>query len=363
VSHSRVALLVLFIGIAQGKSFPTKHKLSLDKEIPSNFEASGAAWNPTTNMIATVSDEGKFSIVALDGSAQQCYTFGQPVDLESATFGPESSHTHFVYLGHEWPAQILEVNLATWVVTRVFNTPVHGDAKRGMESLTFIPDAGSSTRGRFVCGDYTSVTQYAFDFNTATSGETLPVVASRQELISGKKDISGLSWDSTRGILWALYDTGADLYSLAPQQDDWVKVHHYGSVPGTNQEGVAIAGASGEYIVVANDVNKHSDKHKQLDRYDWDASDGARSIHPSSSSSSSRSVKKSTCISITLPAEVPLTAVNDDSHPSSHGYLNPSSIIVVVAACTVALAGVTAFVVHRWRRNRMFTELEDLYSP
>ena len=80
-----------------------------------------------------------------------------------------------------------------------------------------------------------------------------------------------MTWDPFRGMLWVLYDQLDELWGFCADPSDsglgpLSLAVHYTGVKGEGQEGVAFAGAAGEFLVLAEDRN--SEDH-QVMRYDW----------------------------------------------------------------------------------------------
>lgn len=212
------------------------------------YEPSGAAWHFKLNDLILVSDEGTMSVVNEEGDILLNYSVSSPYrDLEAVAIAdPDSA---FVYLGVESPDSILEMNINTGQIIRVFDlTPwMQGADNSGLEALAFVPDSTSDEGGFFYAGHQGEGTLYVFELSLNSGGTSVSLVktiASPQ----GFTDISGLDYDADTDTVYAIYDSFDQMIAM----DIDGKVLESQSLPGNDQEGIAIGPGCAVYI--AEDV-------------------------------------------------------------------------------------------------------------
>lgn len=259
--------------------WPGINSYKASTQLPNKFQASGAAWIPTTQVLAIVGDEGNVATLTVDGNITTYITFTKTdfgvLDFEGVSTGPavtQSENSTLVYVMVEYPATILEIELQSGEIRRTFDLQlIQGKKKRGIEALTFIPETEST--GYFYAGSQFNGNIYIYYFDYYATYENGLSLLSLYTPIPERVDISGLCWDMFDEMLWILFDDGSDVFTYKPKfeldhtpqtHQNWVRQHHY-SVPGKHQEGIAIGGEVGEYIFLAEDRNE---RDQQLKRYD-----------------------------------------------------------------------------------------------
>ena len=267
----------------------------MSESLPDDFYVSGACWLPNDQggLVATVgtflsscrttradirqvSDNGEFALVNLTGELIFVREYNDKTyDLEAVSAGPLPG---YAYVAVEDPPQIIEVSTASGLMLRAWNIEMPTSDGAGIEALTYVPVTSSS--GYFYVGNQSNGLIYIvpFHFNLLNlpgfNGTSL-APARAISLVEGKTDLSGLNWDQYQKELWLLYDDGADAYTFTNSTPitnqvgsnvyNWVLDKHY-DVPGKHQEGITIAGHSGEYLVLGEDRDSQEDR---LVRYDY----------------------------------------------------------------------------------------------
>jgi len=216
--------------------------------LPSGYEPSGAVWHSGLDRLFTVSDNGLVTRMDRDGS--DVFNWSVPGDLEGITVADASSD--FVYIGVEGPDSILEFDLTTGLVTRTFDlTPwMTGPSNRGLEALTFVPDADDPEGGLFYAGLQDDGRIYTFQLPiiSSTTATTVTPVSTIVP-VSGRDDISGLHYDPQEEVLFAAFDSSNRLRAM---ESDGTFLQEWDLV-GNDQEGIAFAGRD---LFVAEDVGK-----------------------------------------------------------------------------------------------------------
>ncbi len=189
------------------------------RTLSSAIEPSGLVWHSGRNQLMGVGDEGQVFAMNADGSNVTMWQVGG--DLEDVTVADPTSS--YVYLGDE-DGRIVKYNLSTSTISQTWSTTAYVPELNGlgMEGLAYA-------NGYFYGGYQYNGKIYIFDL----SGTTLQKVGELAGLSgSGYTDISGLTYKD--GYLYALYSGTMAVLSL----DGTVKAIY--SVPGTDQEGIAI---------------------------------------------------------------------------------------------------------------------------
>ncbi len=209
-----------------------------------NWEPSGTIWNPVSERLALVSDQGRVATMDADGSNVNVVTIGG--DIEGITL--RDPDTSLVYLGYENPDSIREFDLATGQLTGLSwsLTPwMQGPVNAGLEALTWA-------KGQFYAGHEGEGAIYVF--NTEDSGDVWldRIIPSPM----GLQSLCGLHYEETTDTLYCLYrnkrviETDLDGNVLRT----WV-LHGIGS----HQEGITLmteCPASEARIVLAQDTGK-----------------------------------------------------------------------------------------------------------
>lgn len=197
-----------------------------------DFESSGTVYDPTTNLIYVVDDQGSIASMKTDGSEQKYVEIEKGLDMEAvATTGKSSG---YIYVGIERRficyfdkrsikicdkkrAQIWQLDVETLLPThRKWALDMKTGFTKGLEGLTWIPNGSHPYGIRTSGGVFYASSQknghiyvYELDFNAR------PDTAHRLVNNIGKfqpykgyfnNDISDLYFDPSQDILYALYD-------------------------------------------------------------------------------------------------------------------------------------------------------------
>jgi len=196
------------------------------------FESSGTVYDPSTNLIYVVDDQGSIASLSLDGKNQRYVKIEKGLDMEAiATLGNGSG---YLYVGIERRklcyfdkrsirkcdtkrAQIWEIDIKTLKPTnRKWALDMKTGLTKGLEGLTWIPN-GSHPYGTKASGGvfYASsqknghIYVYEIDFDAAPN-TTHRLVSNIDKFQPFKgyfnNDISDLYFDPNQKLLYALYD-------------------------------------------------------------------------------------------------------------------------------------------------------------
>lgn len=133
---------------------------SLYTNINTKFEPSDLSWNSiSNNSFFVVSDNGLLYEIHIDGTVLYSWKIGKKLDLEAVLFIPSSPNT--IYLGVEYPAQIIHYSLVTKSILFTFDIQQFVDSKppsivneknSGIESLIYLESSSSLSGGYFYAG-------------------------------------------------------------------------------------------------------------------------------------------------------------------------------------------------------------------
>jgi len=202
--------------------------------LPLAYEPSGITWNPLSENLFLVSDEGIITQMSPDGSNVTNWSLSG--DYEGITIADPTSN--FVYVGVEKPDAILEFNIATGQITRSFDLTAwmtSSDDNLGLEALTFVPDATHNEGGLFYAGLQETGEVFVFELpiQSSSTDQTVTHVLTFTP-VSGRNQISDLFYNPNDNKLYALFhSTMTELGTDGTFIADW-------SVPGTRQEGLAM---------------------------------------------------------------------------------------------------------------------------
>jgi uncharacterized protein YjiK len=216
---------------------------------PPAFEPSGIVWDDFTGALWLVGDEGQIARMQDDGSAPSCWTLQAGLDLESVTVTGNSLK---VYLGVEYPPQILEYNSSSTVAPsatgKSWSLPFPTgtvNASDGMEGMTWVPNGehpyvSSGSGGVFFASSQKNGTIYVFDVNLSSSGST-PVLRGSFTPDSAQTDISDLYYSPKTHLLYVLYDTANVLRAIDVSTTSFtIKATYSLPTTTTDQEGVTV---------------------------------------------------------------------------------------------------------------------------
>ena len=243
-----VLLTVLALGVPSSPAqlpFPGTNGAAIGFFLPVGFEPSGAAWHPRLHRLFLASDDGRVASVKRDGSAPQVWTIGS--DFEGVCIADPASP--FIYLGIEDPDAILEFNIETATVTRLFNLTAvltSANSSRGLEALTFVPDASNPEGGLFYTGLQETGQIHRFQLpirSSATFTGFVPMGFLNPTPILD--DLSGIDYHPETGDLFAIYDSHDRLRRIdlnGTVQTDWL-------ILGNDNEGLALHGCEAFFAI------------------------------------------------------------------------------------------------------------------
>jgi uncharacterized protein YjiK len=245
----------LFIGCALLPSIATAAPLpfpgdslpgvDIGNGLGAGYETSGIVWHSGFQKYIAVNDQGAISSMDINGNNVNHYGLGG--DLEGVTVADHSSN--FVYVGRENGNSIVEFNIAGGWPARAFGLhqwmPVSGNS--GLEALTFVADPTHPEGGLFYAGHQGNGNIYAFSLPIAssTTSQTVTFEFSFQAA-PGRTDLSGLHYDATHDVLYAIWDSSNYLRAMRPDGtflEEWF-------LPGRRQEGITFQGTN---LVIAQD--------------------------------------------------------------------------------------------------------------
>lgn len=223
-------------------SFPSGTAIGSNlSDDPVDYEPSGITWNPVTQKLFLVSDEGIATQMNADGTT--VFDWDLSGDYEGITFADPASD--FVYIGLEKPNDsILELNIETGIITRTFDLSPwmdvdSTDVNLGLEALTFVPDASHPEGGEFWAGLQETGEIFIFSLPIVSRSTSTTVTPISSFLPStSRTQISDLFYNEADDSVYALYrGTMTQLTTAGVFVDEW-------SVPGSTQEGLAIDSAT-----------------------------------------------------------------------------------------------------------------------
>jgi hypothetical protein len=236
-----VAVGAMHLAVALAEPFPATALpgTSLNSQI-GNYEPSGLVWHTRLQRLFSVSDGSAavparvFSLTAAGTGLQVWEVAG---DLEATAVANPA--TDFVYVGTEQPNQIKEFNVTSGLVTRTFDLDpwMSGAAGSGLEALAFVNDSSHPEGGRFYAGlqDGGVIYRFSLPIVSSTTSTAVSFLDSFTP-VPGRSDLSGLDYDASAGVLYAVYDGPNYLRAMTTAGDllrEW-------DLPGSNQEGVAV---------------------------------------------------------------------------------------------------------------------------
>jgi len=232
-------LLLLGAAFSFGvEPFPEEaDKVSVGKQLPDDFEASGLAWHWRLQKFFVVSDCGQLCSMTETGQPLHYWNTGK--DLEAVTVA--FAQGDFIYLGVEDPDSICEFNITTGAITRIFDLTawMDGPDNSGLEALTFVPHAGEAEGGLFYAGLQETGQIFVFRLPIVSSGTSTTVThVTTIPAANGTSGISDLCYAPSQNALYAIYDN-ADL--LRVMETDGTIIGHW-DLPGKDQEGVSLKG-------------------------------------------------------------------------------------------------------------------------
>lgn len=217
------------------------------------FESSGAVWNPATNKLYVVDDEGWIASMSSSGSGVTYVEVQDGLDMESiATTGSGS----YLYAGIEYftstnppsSPQIRELSASTMTLsgkTWWLNMPA--DSSHGMEGLTWVPNGdhpypnNGGSGGVFYASSQKDGAIYVFDVDLSAGSSTPLNPIDHFTPDTSQTDISDLYFDPVQRILFVLNDTANQIIEIDTSTTAYQKIATY-TLPmtPTDQEGVTL---------------------------------------------------------------------------------------------------------------------------
>jgi hypothetical protein len=211
--------------------------VSVGGNLPSGYEVSGIVWHTRLHKLFVVSDSGKVASMNADGTGVVGWSPGG--DIEGITVARPQSD--MVYLGIEDPDSIREFNVVTGQVTRTFTLTnwMKGDDSKGLEALTFVPDAADPEGGLFYAGLQATGEIFIFRLPIVSSTTSTAVTyIGTIPALNAVKDVSDMHYEASQGVLYAIYDTANLLRAMEP---DGTLIGEW-SLPDVDQEGITLKG-------------------------------------------------------------------------------------------------------------------------
>jgi len=256
--------IILLFGLLKAEAFPgSLPGIEIGANLPNGYEPSGAVWHNRLQKLFLVNDNGIVSNMDKDGN--NVFSWNVAGDLEGICVADSTSN--FVYIGVENPDKIIEFNIVTGLITRLFDlTPwMTGPSNMGLEALTFIPDSTNVEGGLFYAGLQYDGKIYVFELPITTSStDTNVVYITSHTPVSGRWDISGLHYETANETLYAIWDSSNKVRAM---ESDCTNIAEW-DLPGNDQEGIALCegeGSEQNMIFIAEDTGK------EVWRYDFNS--------------------------------------------------------------------------------------------
>lgn len=175
----------------------------LSLALPLGFEASGADYHAGRDELIVVGDDGDVLILAPDGSLRS--SFALAGDLEGVCIADPNRDV--IYLLREKPEAVLELDLSTGLVGRVFDLgPVLGTtSSRGPEGIEFVPDGAHPEGGTFLVASTFDGRIHRLELSIASSTTANQVTSLGSFQPTASNDLRALSYDAGAGVLYSLY--------------------------------------------------------------------------------------------------------------------------------------------------------------
>ncbi len=224
-----------------GVGWPAGTGTELGMGLPAGFEPSGCSWHAGLKRIVVVSDKGDVALMRQNGNVQAVFSVGG--DLEGVVV-PDPADS-ICWLGLEDPDRVLEFDLNTGQLTGLSwdLTPwMQGPSSKGLESLACVQGvcyAGLQETGQI----------FTFDLQPGGFVQHLGTIAPPL----GQADLSGLHYETSTDILYAIYDPSDLLLELTPTGE----VLRAFPAPSDQQEGITlIPGCPGPLsrMIIADDA-------------------------------------------------------------------------------------------------------------
>jgi hypothetical protein len=238
---------LLIASTATAARFPTQSLPGVDigNGLGAGYETSGIAWHSRLERFFLVDDGGQLSSMDADGNNVTHHGINSS-DYEGITIADPS--TNLIYVGQEENNEIYEYDFVAGKITASYQlrTWMTTPGSSGLEALTFVPDANDSEGGLFYAGQQSNGVVYAFRLPIVSRTPTRDFFQFSFQAATGRTDLSGLHFDDTNDVLYAIWDSDNFLRAMQPDGtfiEEWI-------LPGTRQEGITFQGTN---LVIAQD--------------------------------------------------------------------------------------------------------------
>ncbi|MEZ5976850.1 MAG: hypothetical protein R3F34_01340 [Planctomycetota bacterium] len=219
--------------------------------LPTTSEASGIAWHEGREQWIVVGDEGLLAALSPGGAVLTQWSV--PGDLEAVCVADPNRDR--VYLAREQPDAVLEFDLVTGTVLRVFDVSAWfpGPSNDGVEALTFVPDANDPEGGLFWAGSSLDGTVHRFRLPILSSATSNQVLHVDSFVPSSSKELRGLDADPVAGVVYALYSDPPAVRVLGPSGNTLANWPVPAAPGGARAEGVGVRGCE---LALAEDAGR-----------------------------------------------------------------------------------------------------------
>ncbi|TPX38882.1 hypothetical protein SeMB42_g06127 [Synchytrium endobioticum] len=185
----------------------------------SKFEPSDLDFDDQTDTLYVVSDNGKLAALDVNGTIRHQWRVQKKLDLEGVTLIP--TRHDVVYLGVEYPAEIVEFHLSQGIITRrwliqdVYDRypPPSFSTNAGLESLVYIP----CDHGYLYAGRQADTRVFMFDIPSANTNS----LAFRGTFVPPGPAIDLSAMTVYKNTLFFLYDKPRQLVGVDLSDPKW----------------------------------------------------------------------------------------------------------------------------------------------
>ena len=232
-----MAACLSFVGAASWPSDTTG--TNIGASLPAYYEPSGLVYHEGRNTLFTVSDEGVVSELKIDGTVVKNWYFSG--DFEGITVADINSN--YVYIVTEYPFTLSQLDLTTGTITKTWSLtnliPATSVTNLGLEAVTFVPNGldaypSSTSGGHFYFGVQETGAVYVVDVDLSTANKASLVGSFTP--VQARTGISDMYYAKETGTIYTLYRS----VLTEIKASDHSIIAEYSSVPGINQEGIAV---------------------------------------------------------------------------------------------------------------------------
>ena len=235
-----IIVMIACLSYVSAASWPADSSgTNIGASLPAYYEPSGLVYHEGRATLFTVSDEGVVSELKTDGTILKNWYFNG--NFEGITVADTTSN--YVYIVTEYPYTLSQLDLTSGTITRTWSLtsviPATTQTNLGLEAVTFVPNgadayASSTSGGHFYFGVQETGAVYVIDVDVTTSNKA-SLVASFTP-VAGRTGISDMYYARETGTIYTLYRS----ILTEMKASDHSIITEYSSVPGTNQEGIAV---------------------------------------------------------------------------------------------------------------------------